>query len=397
MTPFDFDRVIDRQGTDCEKYDLRSLRFGRADVVPLWVADMDFAAPPTVIEALAERVQHGIWGYTQASGRLNNALVAWAAARHDWTLDPHDILLTPGVVPVLYAAVQQFTQPGDGVVVMPPVYPPLMNAVTENARDLLLCPLVERPDGYEMDWAGLEAIGSRARLLLFCSPHNPVGRVWRPEELDRLLTLAERFDWLIVSDEIHADLVYEPHRHTVLASRPGGAQRVITCQAPSKTFNIPGLNLSWTVCGTPEQRRRLQAAFGQLHLSMNHPLSLLAAETAYATGGPWLDALLAYLRETQRHILSRLAGTVWRTRPSEGTYLLWLDPRAAGLSEDDWQQRLVHEAGVGLSRGSFFGTAGQGAFRLNYAAPRSLVLPAVDRIAALSVPVAASPPLSLSP
>lgn len=379
----DFDREIDRHGTDCEKYDACERLFGRADITPLWVADMDFAAPPAVLAALQARLAHGVLGYTDAPARLRHVIRDWCQQRHGWAPDPDTLLVTPGVVPSLFACVQAFSQPGDGVIIQTPVYPPFAHAVQRNGRRLLQNPLQQVDGRWRMDWDGLEALAAEARLLLLCSPHNPVGRVWQVEELARLLDIAHRHDLLIISDEIHADLVFTPHRHTVLATLPAAGDRVITAMAPSKTFNIPGLGLSWLQLPSTAQRRALQAVFGQLHLHMSHPLSLVAAEAAYRDGAGWLDALLPYLAASRDQASARLRRAGVPVADCEGTYLLWLDTRHTGCDESVLQQRLVHEAAVGLSQGSFFGEAGRGFFRLNLGMPRARLLPAVDRISTL--------------
>lgn len=381
MNPvYDFDQVIDRRNTDCEKYDGRERLFGNPDVSPLWVADMDFAAPPPVLDALQQRLNHGVLGYSQASNTVFEHIGKWCQQRHNWSLSNQHLLICPGVVPALYACVQAFSQPGDGVIVQSPVYPYLFSAATTNERKLLINPLLEHNGEYHMDWDGLEQLAPQAKLLLLCSPHNPVGRVWRVDELERLLAIAERHDLIIISDEIHADLVFAPHQHTVLASLPNAGHRVITAMAPSKTFNIPGLGLSWLALPSAAQREAVKAAFARLHVSMSNPLSLVATEAAYAHGEPWLSQLMAYLAQTRDEVLDLLAPTAIQASPLQATYLLWLDFRAFDLPEADMMQRLIHDAQVGLSAGSWFGETGHGFLRLNIAAPRALVLDAVQRI-----------------
>jgi cystathionine beta-lyase len=377
---FDFDRVLDRRNTDCEKYDGRERLFGHPDVTPLWVADMDFAAPPPVLAALQQRLDHGVLGYSQASNSLFQTISNWCQQRHHWSLANQHLLLCAGVVPSLYACVQAFSHPGDGIIVQPPVYPMLFTAATLNDRKLLLNPLLEHDGHYQMDFDGLEQLAPHAKMLLLCSPHNPVGRVWTVEELQRLLDIAERYDLLIVSDEIHADLVFAPHQHTVIASLANANQRVITAMAPSKTFNIPGLGLSWLALPTEAMRDAIKATFAKLHMGMSNPMSLVATEAAYSHGHDWLTQLMAYLAQTRDEVMALLAPTPIRVSELQATYLLWLDFRAFGLSEADMMQHLIHQAQVGLSAGSWFGEAGHGFLRLNMAAPRAHILAAVQRI-----------------
>lgn len=375
---FNFDEIIDRSGTDCEKYDALEQIFGTSDITPLWVADMDFAPPSAVEVALAARVKHRILGYSFAPESLYEAIVAWVNQQHHWQPTRDSLMLSPGVVPGIYACLQALTNPGDGIIVMPPVYPPLFKAVEATGRTLLLNPLLRQQQQYEIDWQGLERLASTAKALLFCSPHNPVGRVWRPDELQRLLAIAERHDLILISDEIHADLCFSSH--TVLASL-AHSDRVITTMAPSKTFNIPGLNFAWMSVPNLAYRQRIQQVFAQLAIQVNNPLALIAAEAAYRDGAAWLDQLKAYLKQTHDDLVACFpasnAGP--RALSMEGTYLLWLDCRHLG-SEADVMNTLLYKAHVGLSRGSFFGADGLGYMRLNYAAPRAIVADAAKRI-----------------
>ena len=383
----DFDQNISRLGTDSVKWDGRSAVFGTDDVVPLWVADMDFAAPPAVRSALAARAAHPVYGYTQFPERLYAALIGWQKQRHGWEVEREWIAPTPGVVPVLYAAVRAFTRAGEGVIVQPPVYTPFFSAVTENDRRLLLNPLRLQDGHYSMDFDNLEQCArDGGKLLLLCSPHNPVGRVWRRDELETLLAIARKHDLIVVSDEIHADLVYAPNTHIPLATLEDFPERVITAVAPSKTFNIPGLGLAFMLCAEPEMRSRLRQEFTRLHIETNNPFSLVAAEAAYRHGEPWLDALLAYLSQTQDAVLDYCAAHLpgIRALRSEGTFLMWLDCRALmkarGLDDKAMQKLLVEKAKVGMSSGAIYGQAGEGFMRLNLGAPRQVVMDALERI-----------------
>lgn len=387
---FNFDLEIERGGTASEKYDARQRIFGRTDITPLWVADMDFAAPPCVTEAIQARTLHPIYGYTMVPERLFHHWQKWLSERYDWQPHRDELVLSPGVVPALYAAVNALTVPGDGIIVMPPVYPPLFRAVTDNQRELVLNPLLlkQRRNGqatelhYEIDWEGLEQCATKAKMLLLCSPHNPVGRVWTREELSQLLAVAERHNLIIVSDEIHADLTFVPH--TVLATLPGAASRVITTMAPSKTFNIPGLGLACMAISDSTQRQAIKAQFAKLAIQVNNPIALVATEAAYGHGHAWLSALLAYVKITHDEVLARLAACPQAPQAiaAEGTYLLWLDCRHLGLNDDQLQTHCVEKAKIGLSAGPFFGAAGSGFMRLNLASPRHIVLKAIDRLIA---------------
>jgi len=380
----DFDRLISREGTASVKYDARQATFGRADVVPLWVADMDFASPECVTEALVQRAMHPVYGYTLAPESLFEALMHWLKTRHGWEIQRDWIILCPGVVPSLYAAVQAFAQPGQGVIVQPPVYFPFMSSVADTGRQLIVNPLKLENGRYTFDLAHLEqAAAQGARLLLLCSPHNPVGRVWSRQELGDLLDVACRYDLLILSDEIHADLLYPGAAHIPLAAMGDFASKVITAVAPSKTFNIPGLGLSALIVPNPEHRAALNREFGRLHVSAGNPFGMAAFEAAYRGGAPWLDALMRYLAETRdvvRNYLARELPQIKLIEP-EGTYLLWLDCRGMGLSDQELRQFFVSQAGLGMSPGTLFGEGGSGFMRMNIGAPRALILQAMQKIA----------------
>ena len=380
---FDFDQDIPRAGSGALKYDARQATFGRADIQPMWVADMDFSAPPAVIQALQERASHPVYGYTQCPPSLYEALTDWLAKRHHWPVERDWIMLCPGVVPSLNATVLALTQPGDAVVVQPPVYFPFFAAVTAGGRRLVENPLRLENGRYCMDFDHLEQCAkSGAKLLLLCSPHNPVGRVWQEEELDTLAAIAQCYGMVILADEIHADLAYPGQRHTPLATRPGMAELSITAVAPSKTFNIPGLGLSALIVSSPAQRRALAKAFDTLSVSTTNPFSLAAFEAAYRDGEAWLEALLVYLQGTRDAAADFLAQQLPEINliAPEGTYLLWLDCRALGMDDRQLQRFFVEQARLGLSPGTLFGKAGSGFMRMNIGAPRRHVLTALRQL-----------------
>ena len=380
---FDFDRVIARDGTKSVKHDGRAAYFGTADVLPLWVADMDFAAPVAETRALLERAGHPVYGYSLYPDSLYDALAAWLKNRHGWEVEREAIVMAPGVVPSLYATVLALTKPGDGVIVQPPVYPPFFSAVTTNGRRLIENPLSFNEGRYTMDFDHLEQCArGGARLLLLCSPHNPVGRVWSRSELDRLLGIARRYDLAILSDEIHADLVYPGQQHTALGTLANDADSLITAIAPSKTFNIPGLGLSCLVAQNPEHRLSIRKVFDSLHVSNFNPFSIAAFEAAYRNGKDWLDGLLDYLAGNRDCVKDCLATHLQEIRliESEGTYLLWLDCKRLNMSDKELREFFVHQAHVGMNPGITFGQGGSGFMRLNIASPRSVILDALVRI-----------------
>ena len=380
----EFDRVIPRSGTSSFKYDGRMEFFGTNDVLPLWVADMDFAVPAAVRDALSARAAHPIYGYTVYPESLYEALIVWLQKRHDWKVEREWIVWCPGVVPALHASIYAFTQPDDAVIVQPPVYAPFLAVPKTAGRRLLANPLKFEDGRYRFDLEHFERCATEgARLLLLCSPHNPVGRVWQPDELQALLEICQRHDVTVVSDEIHADLLYPGRHHTPLARLNDGAVKIITAVAPSKTFNIPGLGLSALIVSDEKDRTAIAKAFGTLHVGAANPFSIVALEAAYRDGAPWLDDLLDYLEATYQFVRTFLQQhlPLIKLIAPEGTYLLWLDCRAMGLSDKQLKQFFVQQAGVGLSPGIIFGEQGSGFMRMNIAAPRSVIAEALEKIA----------------
>jgi cystathionine beta-lyase len=380
----DFDTAVPRNNTASLKWDGRSGYFGSQDLLPMWVADMDFAVPEAVSRALVERAAHPVFGYTLATDSLYQSLIGWLDKRHGWKVQRDWILFSPGVVPSLHAASLAFAGPREGVIVQPPVYFPFFSAVTETDRRLIRNPLELDGERYVIDFAHLEQCARQgARLLMFCSPHNPVGRVWREEELRAVLDIARRHRMVVLADEIHHDLIFPGHRHTPLAllAEPGDA--IVTTVAPSKTFNIPGLGLSALIVPDPKHRTALRKAFELLHLGASNPFSLVAFEAAYRDGEDWLEALLAYLTETRDEVAEFLARHVPAIKlvPAEGTYLLWLDCRGLGMGDAELRRFFIHQAKVGMNPGTVFGEGGSGFMRMNIGTPRANVREALRRIA----------------
>jgi cystathionine beta-lyase len=380
---FDFDQAVDRSGSSSVKFDARKAYFGREDVMPMWVADMDFAAPAEVTEALVARARHPVYGYTLYPDSLYQSLIDWCERRYNWSLKRSQIMMCPGVVPSIHAAIQGLTRPGDKVIVQPPVYFPFFSAVTETGRELVLNPLKLENGHYSMDLNHLEECARQgARLLLLCSPHNPVGRVWRRQELEALLSLAERYQMTIISDEIHADLIYPGETHLPLADLSDSVN-VLTTVAPSKTFNIPGLALSALVVPDKADRRAIKQVFDSWHVSAANPFSISAFEAAYNYGEAWLDALMQYLQQSRdeaAQFIDKALPDIKLIQP-QGTYLLWLDCRQMGLDNPTLRQFFIEQAGVGMNPGYVFGDNGSGFMRLNIGTPRARVERALQKIA----------------
>ncbi|MAM86099.1 MAG: aminotransferase [unclassified Hahellaceae] len=385
--PFDFDAPTARAGTNSVKFDARSAVFGADDIIPLWVADTDFAVPPAVSDALVRRAQHPIYGYSMAPESLYQAMIDWFKRRHDFPIERQSIMLAPGVVPSIHAAVLALTQPEDAIVIQTPVYAPFFNIAASTGRRLVENPLRLRGDRYELDFDHLEHCAREgARMLILCSPHNPVGRVWHRDELRRLLSIAAEHDMLVISDEIHCDLVFEGHTHTplaLLADKPG---RVITTLAPSKSFNVPGLGLSTLVVDDEDQRKALAKVFASLHIEVGNPFSLTACEAAYAGGEAWLDEMMRYVEENRRFVAAFIQANLPEisVMPSEGTYLLWLDCRilcqSRGWTDRELKHFFVKEAGIGMNPGITFGKAGSGFMRMNIGTQKAVLLTALESV-----------------
>lgn len=383
----DFDQPINRIGTDCEKWDTREQRFGRADVLPLWVADMDFAAPQSVVEALATRAAHPIYGYTQVNPDVYESLLSWLHRRFDWQISSTHVVLAPGVVPSIHAAILALTHVDDGVIVQSPVYAPFAGAVRQLGRRLLDNTLLAETDNngqlcYRMDVDGLaQQCAQGAKLLLLCSPHNPVGRVWRQDELRTLLTVTRHYGVTVLADEIHADLIYPDCQHIPLATLAQTGDKIITAVAPSKTFNLPGMGLSALIIADAELREYMAAEFANWHWHAGNPFSLTAFSAAYLHGEAWLIELLNYLsgnRDAVMAAINRYWPGVAPVCP-QGTVLMWLDCRKLGMNDIDLHAFFIQRCRIGLSPGIQFGAAGRGFMRLNLATRRELLIPAIEQ------------------
>lgn len=379
----DFDQYVKREQTSSVKFDGRQQYFGTDDVLPLWVADMDFAAPECVTRALQARINHPVFGYTLYPESLYQAVIDWFRCRHQWQIEREWIVFAPGIVPSLFAAVQEFTKEGEGVIVQPPVYFPFFSAVTTNNRRLINNPLREVNGRYEINFEQLEDCAKQgARLLLLCTPHNPVGRVWREDELQRLLDICRRYHITILSDDIHCDLVYSGVTHTMLGRLALPGDKIVTTVAPNKSFNIPGLGLSALIIPNAAERNRMKQAFERLHVGNYNPLSIVAFEAAYREGGEWLDSLMVYLEQTRDMVadfVARELPPIKLIKP-EATYLLWLDCRGLGLSDAALRDFFIKNCKLGMNPGSVFGEGGSGFMRMNIGCPRSVIIEALNSI-----------------
>lgn len=384
---FDFDIPVPREGTHSVKFDGRQQYFGTAEVTPMWVADMDFAVPPCVTRALLARAAHPVFGYTLYPESLYQSVIGWFQRRHHWSIERDWIVMAPGVVPSLHACCLAFAEAGEGVIVQPPVYFPFFSAVTDTKRQLILNPLQSINGRYEINLKQLENQARDARILMLCTPHNPVGRVWSKAELISVLRIAKAHNLIVLSDDIHADLVYPGVSHTMigtLETELGEFIRtnVITAVAPSKTFNIPGLGLSCLIVPNPQHREALQKVFELLHVSNSNPFSIAAFEAAYNEGDVWLDSLMVYLQENKRLVRDFLAQNVPQIRCAdpEGTYLLWLDCSDLQLTDAQLRDFFIKDCKVGMNPGIVFGEEGKGFMRMNIGTTRARLSAALESI-----------------
>ena len=387
-----FDHVIGREGSLSLKHDGLQSTFGVSDAQAMWVADMDFSAPSAVSQALQLRAQHPIYGYSMVPESLYEALIDWMRVQHEWEIERDWIVLMPGVVPCLSTVVMALSNEKDGVIVQPPVYFPFLSIADNTGRTLLENPLVLRLDQfddlrYEIDFDHFELCAKQAKILLLCSPHNPVGRVWHEDELARLLAIAKQHGLLILADEIHADLVYPDAKHVVLGKMDVDHTHVITAVAPSKTFNIPGLGLSALIVPHSPSRRAIELQLSKTGVSVANPFSLVAFEAAYRHGHDWLAGLMDYLQHTRDLVVTYFKQHIPQitVTPAEGTYLLWLDCRKLKLDDQQLQAFFLNQAKLALSPGALFGEGGKGFMRMNIATSQANVLRALEKIKAALV------------
>ncbi len=388
---YDFDEVIDRRGTNSSKWDARpeveceGVDYPVGEVLPLWVADMDFRAAPEIVKALSDKVAHGIFGYAVVPDSCYDAIIAWEEKRHGWKIEKEWILFAPGAVPAAHMAVQAYCQPGDRVILQRPVYYPFFRTIFNNGGLVANNPLRLAGDTYEIDFEDFErqAADPRTTFFILCSPHNPVGRVWRREELERMGEICARSDVLVLADELHCDIVMPGSRHIPFASLNAACRdNSLTIIAPSKTFNLAGLHATVVVIPDKRLRRRFENILTQNSLMKPGLFAIAGMETAYLHGESWLDEVLKYIYGNYEFMVQYLKENLPRVKPFrlEGTYLAWLDFRALEPDPQKLQRRMLTEAKVWLDEGKIFGPEGDGFERIVLACPRSILKDALDRI-----------------
>lgn len=390
MATYNFDKIINRKGTNCLKYDYAVERGKPADVLPLWVADMDFTVSEEITKSLHAAVDHGIYGYTQPKDAYYNAITNWMEKNHNWKTKREWIMKTPGVVFALGAAVKAFTKPGDAVLIQNPVYYPFTNIIRDNDRRVIDNTLVyekrvtEGKSQYSIDYEDFERkiVQENIKLFILCNPHNPVGRVWSAEELEKLGDICVKNGVTVVSDEIHQDFVFKG-KHQVFASLKKEFQDIsITCTSPSKTFNLASMMISNIFIPNPELRRKFRKQLDAAGTSQLGVLGLVATEAAYSKGEEWYQAMHAYVEAninyTKEYVEKYLPGV--KMTDLEGTYLVWLDFRETGLTVEELEDLILNKARLWLDSGKIFGKAGEGFQRINVACPRATLTEALERI-----------------
>ena len=384
MTKYDFETIVERRGTGSLKWDAWSRRGHAADELPLWVADMDFKTVPAAIEALTERVAHGVFGYSMAPDGYYEAVQGWFERRHGWRPEREWFVMTPGVVFALAMAVTSFTQPGDAVIIQPPVYYPFRMMIEDNGRKMVTSPLLYDGGRYTMDYEGFERELEKtgAKLFILCNPHNPVGRAWTEDELRRIGDICLRHGVTVVADEIHCELVMPGHTYTPYASvseemRHGS----VTCLSPTKSFNMAGLQIAAIVSDDADVRRRIDRAININEVCDVNPFGIEATIAAYDEGEPWLLQLLDYLKGNYDFMCDYCREHLpeFPLTELEGTYLVWMDCHVLGLPSEELEERLVDESRLWLNAGTMYGAAGEGFMRWNIACPRARLAEALER------------------
>jgi len=381
---YDFDEIINRENTGSVKYDGRRHYFGSDDLIPMWVADMDLRIPDFIINAIKERADHPVYGYTVRTDQYYNSVTGWMKKRFNWNIHKNHIIYTPGIVSALNMCVMAYTDPGDEVIVQPPVYFPFFSAVKNNERELIYNPLALKNGRYYMDLDDFrKKAGSKVKMMFLCHPHNPGGMVWTREELEELADICLKNDIIVVSDEIHSDLVFPPHKHIPFATLSDKINNItVACTAPSKTFNLAGLSTSNMIIRNRELMIRFMHIMEKLHVGNGNIFGAVAMQAAYDHGEEWLEQLLEYLQGNIDFVDEYLRANIPEIKAikPEATYLVWLDCRDLGMEPKQLRDFFIYKAKVGFSDGATFGPGGEGFQRMNIACPRSVVEEALERI-----------------
>lgn len=380
---YNFDKIIDRRGTASVKWDLRNEIFKKENVLPMWVADMDFETPDFIVDAVKERAFHPVYGYSLMEKSYFDAFISFTKRRHQWEIKQEWMVFSPGIVTAVNAAIKAFTNEGEGVIVQPPVYFPFFSAVNNNKRKLLENALIYIDNTYTFDFDDLREKAKEAKLILLSSPHNPVSRCWTEEELRELGKICLENDVIIISDEIHADLILPGYKHRPLATISDELAEVcVTCMAPSKTFNVAGLFTSIIIIQNEKLREKYNKVMESISLVHGNIFGMIATEAGYSKGDMWLDELMEYVHTNFIYVdefLSRDIPSIKMVK-AEATYLAWLDFKQIGLTDEVLHDKLINEANLGLSPGSIFGKGGEGFMRMNLGTPFAFVKEAMEKL-----------------
>nr|WP_320117148.1 MalY/PatB family protein [uncultured Marinifilum sp.] len=381
---YNFDEIIKRKSSNSIKYDKLKEYFGKEDLLPFWVADTDFKVPTCISNAIIKRAKHEIYGYSFRGENCIKSVQNWLKTRHNWKIDKEWISSSPGVVTALSLLLMSLTEKGDKIAVQPPVYHPFFHVVNDTERTLVQNPLTRTKTGYEMDFDNLEELAKEGlQAIIISNPHNPVGRVWTKEELLKLGEIAKKYDFLIISDEIHQDLIYKTHKHIPISSLSDDlAQRTITCIAPSKTFNVAGLASSIIIIPNRKLKNTYEKLLNAMHLNSGNLFGHIAMQAGYEQGAEWLDQLMDYLQGNVEFVREYLKENIPEIKLSEpeATYLLWLDCRKLGLSSEKLNRLFIDTAEVALNKGTTFGKEGEGYMRLNIGCPKSVLKKGLEKI-----------------
>jgi len=384
----DFDKFQDRSQSAAEKWDKSAMLkyFGRDDLLPFWVADMEFTVPPQVIDGLTERAQNGVFGYEYRRESLTDAIIQWYSDRHQWKINKSDLCFSQNVMHAICLLINQHTDKGDGIIVQPPVFFEFRLAVIENKRKLIRNPLKKVGQHYEIDFDDLEekAAKPRTKMLILCNPHNPVGRVWKKEELQRVGEICKKHDVLVIADEIHADINYKNHAYTpyISAVLDEIAQQSFSCLSPAKTFNIASVTDAFVIIPNQKYREQYESFADKYFLHKTNSFTVVAMETAYRTGGDWLDELLKYLQANLDYLRTYLKEKIPKVRlvEPEGTFLVWLDFNELGLDAKELEKFLTQKARIALNSGYWFGRQGAGYARMTIACPQAMLHEGLSRL-----------------
>ena len=379
---YNFDEIIDRQNTNSVKFEYRKEYFGDGEVIPMWVADMDFATPHFIRDAIIKRANHPVYGYTIRGKEFKESIISWMKRRHNWEVKKEWIVFSPGIVPAINLAVACYSEKGDKLLIQPPVYHPFFSAVKDHERILLENDLILKDDTYQIDYKDFEEKAKEAELFIFCHPHNPVGRLWEREDLEKIVSICRENNVIILSDEIHSDLILTNRSHIPLLHIEGSDKITAAFYAPSKTFNLAGLSTSFLIIPDEKLRQKFEKQINTLHLGMGNLFGNVALEAAYNYGEEWLGQLIDYLRNNFSFLTDFISSNIpiIKVVNTEATYLVWLDFRELKRTDTDLRKFIISKAGLGLNDGPTFGKSGSGFQRINIATPLATLKEALKKL-----------------